>query len=248
MHSNAQLQAVVVGTNAKMLSMADKALNAFHFKSYVFARTDQALEFLKSHSADVIMAEVEEGPSVFAKLVRGMARRQILISITSNSVAMREVLNSGAHFVLHRTDSVDPFMAVLRAASGLILKNRRANFRLNVQMTATVRSADRDLGTGTIINLSETGLCVRLGKPVEIGEELSLSFDLPASKRVNVSASARWTKDGRIGVQFTNIVPEQSAYLKEWLEQQFVGMLLRWNPTWRFTSPTKQTSPAAAQA
>lgn len=200
---------------------------------------DQALEFLKSHSADVIMAEVEEAPSDFAKLVRGMARRQILVSIASNSVAMREVLNSGAHFVFYRSETVDSFMAVLRAASGLILKNRRANFRLSVDMTAAVRGVDRGLGAGTVINLSETGLCLRLGKPVEIGEMLTISFELPANKRVNAGASVRWAKDGRVGVQFMNLAPEQQGALKEWLEQQFVAMLLRWNPVWRFTTAVK---------
>ena len=239
MRTDGQLQAVLIGKDPKTLALAERALNAFHFQTQIFRQAQQALEFLKSDGADLIMAEAEEQVHTFPQVVREMARRQVLISIAPNSASMGDMLKSGSNFVVCRTDSLDPFMAVLRAASGIILKNRRANFRLSVDITTAVRGADRDLGAASIVNLSETGLCVRVAKPVENGEILSFYFRLPEGTRMDVSATVRWTKDGRAGVQFTRIEPKEQLALREWLEQQSTAQLLKWNPIWKFTTASK---------
>jgi hypothetical protein len=244
MRTEGQLQAVLIAKDPKTLALAERALNAFHFQTQIFRQAQQALEFLKSHAADLIMAEAEEQVHTFPQVVRGMARRQVLISIAPNSAAMRDMLKLGSNFVVCRAETLDPFMAVLRAASGVILKNRRANFRLSVDITTAVRGADRNLGAASIVNLSETGLCVRVEKPVEMGEILSFYFRLPEGTRMDVSGAVRWTKDGRAGVQFTRIEQKEQLALREWLEKQFIALLLEWNPIWKFTTASKTAGQA----
>src|SRR5258705_9562746 len=88
MRTDGQLQAVLIGKDPKTLALAERALNAFHFQTQIFRQAQQALEFLKSHAADLIMAEAEEQVHTFPQVVREMARRQVLISIAPSSASM----------------------------------------------------------------------------------------------------------------------------------------------------------------
>jgi ActR/RegA family two-component response regulator len=203
MAGNDQLQAILVSNDMKTLYLMDRALDPFQIKTEVFAQHRQAYEFLRAHSTDLVIfdwtSRDESGP--FAQGVREMARRQVLLCIANTSAAMQEALGAGAHFVCPPPESVEQITALLRAASGLILHNRRQSFRLEVSFEASVRGLERDLSPAHILNLSENGLCAQLSAPVQVGETLSFLFRLPGSTPVSTSARVCWTKDGRAGVQ-----------------------------------------------
>jgi ActR/RegA family two-component response regulator len=238
MNGRNQLQAVLVSNDAKTLCLMDRALDPFQFKTAVFAQHDKALEYLESNFTDVVIFDwtKHEESGAFARRLREMSRRQVLMCIANSTTAMHDALGTGAHFVSHPPDSVDQITALLRAASSLILYNRRQNFRLEVSVEAEVRAMDRDLGVGTIVNLSENGLCVALARAIKINETLAISFKLPNGSPISASVRICWSKDDRAGAEFVSIQATHKAVLKEWLEQQFAERLVKWNPAWKFTT------------
>jgi ActR/RegA family two-component response regulator len=239
MRSNDQLQAVLVSNDMKTLCLMDRALDPFQFKTEVFAQHDEALQFLQANSTDVVIFDWtrQEESGAFARRLRELSRRQVLLCLANSSAAMRDALGTGAHFVSHHPESVDQITALLRAASSLILYNRRQSFRLEISLDASVRGLDRDLGEGKIVNLSENGLCLELLKPVKINETLAVSFKLAENAPITASAKVCWTKDRRAGLEFVSIASAHRTTLSEWLEQQFAELLVKWNPAWKFTTP-----------
>ena len=231
-----ELQATLVSNDMKTLYLMDRALDPFQIKAEVFGEHLQAYEYLRNHSSDLVIFDwtTREESGMFAQRVREMARRHVLWCIASTSAAMREALGAGAHFVSHPPESIDHITALLRAASGLILHNRRQSFRLEVSLEASVAGPERDLGTAQILNLSENGLCAHLTAPVQVGETLSFSFKLPGSSPVTTSARVCWTKDRRAGVQFVSMPEAHRSALVNWVEQEFAALLVRWNPAWKF--------------
>jgi DNA-binding response OmpR family regulator len=250
MISNDQLQAVLVSNDMKTLCLMDRALDPFQFRTEVFAEQHEALEFLEANSTDVVIFDwtKHEESGAFARRLREMARRQVLMCIANSSTAMREALGTGAHFVSHSPESVDQISALVRAASALILYNRRQSFRLDVNLDAAVAGVDRDLGNARIINLSANGLCLEVQRRVLINELLSLSFKLPEGSAINADAKVCWTKDQRVGVEFAALASRDRKTLTDWLENQFAELLVKWNPAWKFTTQRKNDSRPAARA
>ena len=105
-------------------------------------------------------------------------------------------------------------------------QDRRGGVRYNVALDANCRPAARTISqrwTGTITDLSATGLCLRVKRRFETGSILEISFTLASDdSSVNQLARVRWLKDTDtkawlLGCEFINALPEAD------LESIFAG-------------------------
>jgi Tfp pilus assembly protein PilZ len=72
---------------------------------------------------------------------------------------------------------------------------------LNIEMDYQVRGVgDTDLDTGHGKNLSAGGICVILGRRLQMGTQLALSLHLPNSySPLHVSGRVVWSEECRVG-------------------------------------------------
>jgi hypothetical protein len=129
------------------------------------------------------------------------------------------------HFVVQKPFTADLFARSLRAAYGTMLRDRRISFRHPVQIKAgsTVLLQERGnqtLQAATILDLSQTGLCVQTVEILPQGATLEIEFQLPENRGlIHVTGSVMWTRaSGRTGVKFVQVPAAEQKTLTLWLD------------------------------
>jgi CheY-like chemotaxis protein len=168
---------------------------------------NDAADLLARRKFDAIIADCDDLPGaddLMQQLRQGSSNRSaIVFALTNGGTNLRRAFGLGANFVLEKPLSIERATRGLRAALGLMIRERRRYFRLPVELPATL-----DFGQGiryqfTSCNLSEGGLAVRGSHKLSIGAKLRLSFSPPDTEPIECAAIVAWsTDDGRAGLRF----------------------------------------------
>ncbi|SRR5258707_2863448 len=141
------------------------------------------------------------------------------------SATAAEMQGKRIHFVVQKPIAADLFGRSLRAAFGIMLKERRAAFRHLVQIVPTscfVMHSDRrqDLANTTVLDISQTGLCFQTSELLMSDAIVRVRFELPETQEtVQLTGTVIWVRaSGRTGLKFTNVAPEQQKLLNDWLD------------------------------
>src|SRR5258708_40150555 len=100
--------------------------------------------------------------------------------IPQNSTETAAALKAGFSFAVERPLNHESIERTLRAAFGMIIRERRRSFRcpIRVPATALIRGSENAI-FGETVNVSETGMALRTSNPLPAGTELTAEFDLP---------------------------------------------------------------------
>jgi len=154
-------------------------------------------------------------PIANPKMIFGLMR-----NTTLNNAAGRRV-----HFVVQKPFSADLFARSLRAAYGTIIRDRRISFRHPVQikpLSAVLvhERGNQPLHASTILDLSQTGMCIQTLEILSQNATLEMEFQLPNSQEtIHATGSVMWTRaSGRTGVRFSHISPAEQKTLVTWLD------------------------------
>jgi len=151
------------------------------------------------------------------------------VAVSLSSLARRYGAgNRRVHFNLPKPVSADALARALKAAYTNMAQHRIATYRHTVPArlvsgTLNHRGWQRTLHQVSILNLSQTGLCLSAGEPLPHGASLSMSLTLPESSySVHASGNIVWShSNGRTGVSFDrSACPEMKKFqerLNEWL-------------------------------
>lgn len=145
------------------------------------------------------------------------------------------------HFIVQKPFTPDLFGRTLRAAFGVMLKDRRVAFRHPVVIQSAGRvvrdEGSQKLANTTILDISRTGLCFQGSEMVPQGATVQLRFQLPETKHLlNITGIVMWTRaSGRAGVKFSAV--EEQKILNDWLDTRVP-----------FDQPELVPRPVAAQA
>lgn len=141
------------------------------------------------------------------------------------------------HFTLPKPVTSDLLARALKAAYTNMAQQRIATYRHTVPArlvsgTLNHQGWQRTLHQVTVLNLSQTGLCLNTPEPLPHGASLSMSLTLPESAySVHTSGSIVWShSNGRTGVAFDrSLCPEMKKFqehLNAWLPPE-LGMVAR---------------------
>lgn len=154
-------------------------------------------------------------------------RTAIVIAITLNSEESNRAFACGAHFVLQQPISRSSVDGVIRAAYGLIIRERRRYFRCPLDVTVAGRRGSEGTWHGRAANVSEGGLCIVAPVGLVPGDLLELGFQLPATTAtISTAGEVQWSDiDGHAGLQFMRMTQECRSDLQRWLADRLDGML-----------------------
>jgi CheY-like chemotaxis protein len=144
----------------------------------------------------------------------------LAVVVVEGQDSIREMFALGVNFVLYKPVSYERVLSTLRAAQGVLFRDKRRKARATVHTQATIDYAGVENDRATLVDLAEDGMAVNFGKRLPPTCKVYFQFQLPGqSVTVRLSGVVMWQDwNGRAGVQFVDVPKTSRRILSEWLQ------------------------------
>jgi len=147
-------------------------------------------------------------------------RSSMLIAIVDGTFNARPVFGLGANFVLYRPLSSERTRTSLRAARGLMRRERRRSPRKPVSSTANVAYPGAPELNAALTDLSDGGTSLLTASRIPPACKVYFEFALPGQKQlVRLSGEVAWQDaSGRTGIRFLDVPQSSRRLIQTWLQ------------------------------
>ena len=185
----------------------------------------RGLELIDSQRFDAIILDYradQRSDEFFARLRQSAKNRaSSLIAIVDSNFNARPVFGLGANFVLYRPLSSDRTRISLRAARGLLRRERRRAPRASLGSTANVAYPGAPELNAVLTDLSDGGTSIQSDKRLPPECKVYFEFALPGQEQlVRLSGEVAWQDaSGRTGIRFLDVPQSSRRLMQTWLQQ-----------------------------
>jgi CheY-like chemotaxis protein len=217
------LQVLVVSKDDSAADVLSRALAGFGVGVERFSDTEVAQARLAEQRFDGLVVDFDDQGVAEALLKAAAAvsagRTLVTIALAADASKVREVLKTGAKFVLYKPFTLEQATATLRAATSLLKRERRSAIRVPVQAPVQLSIAGSEPMEGILLDLSQDGMDVLAAQPLEATSLVGLRFTLPdGSLEIDAHGEVAWANpNGQSGVHFLDVPADVSEKLKAWL-------------------------------
>jgi len=218
------LQALLLSRDQDVVRTMRRAFETVSVGVSVVTASDQALESVGKQKFDAVLVDIDDvhdGANVIPRLRAGKSnQRSIVFAITNGITSVKAAFEMGSNFVLDKPVSFERAARSLRAAHGLILRERRRYFRVPVSLSAEVSFGNANV-QGSVTNISEGGLSLKLERHAGAQGVVTIRLTLPRTTRM-LELKGEFIAANRganLGVKFHNLPPEIKSQLDRWLNQ-----------------------------
>lgn len=216
------LQALLISSDDSAADVLGRVLSSFEIAMDRCSDPETTLTRVRQQKFDALIVDFDE-PKLAEDVLREtlkLGTSQIGIALVSEPGRVRDILSSGAHFVLYKPLSEDAAKAGLRPAAGLLGRERRRAFRVPVQAPVEITLPDTRKLDGILLDLSETGMDVLTAEPQISGSLLAFHFQVPdGTLKVEAHGQVAWANpNGQAGVRFLEVSDSTQSALREWLK------------------------------
>jgi c-di-GMP-binding flagellar brake protein YcgR len=182
------------------------------------------VELLDSRHFDAIVLDyrADRSSEEFLARLRQSAknRSSMLIAIVDGTFNARPVFGLGANFVLYRPLSSERTRMSLRAARGLMRRERRRSPRKPVSSTANVAYPGAPELSAALTDLSDGGTSLVTASRIPPACKVYFEFALPGQKQlVRLSGEVAWQDaSGRTGIRFLDVPQSSRRLIQAWLQ------------------------------
>jgi DNA-binding NarL/FixJ family response regulator len=188
----------------------------------------EGLVKLSKNKYDTVLidcASVPDAHDILEALRQGRSnRRAVAFAIADDPDETQRAFKAGANFVLEKPIHPERAMRSIRAALGLILRERRRYFRLDIDCPLMIQHGERSEVKLGMENISEGGLAAIIPENCADFSSTSVrfSFKLPKSEQlISGKADVVWKRAGKIGLQFSMLRPESRIELQRYIATRF---------------------------
>ena len=220
------LRVLVVCPDQDSANLLNSVLAEMEIAAEYTPSISRGLERLHKETFDAVILDYRADQSseeFLAKLrqTHTKSRKTLLIAILDADFSARPLFGLGANFVLYRPLSIDRIRLSLRAARGLMRRERRRGPRIPLSSPITLAYPGKEHGSGTIVDLSDGGTSLRSGDPLPPAGKVYFQFALPGQKQpVRLSGEVAWQDAaGRTGIRFVDVPQSSRRLMHEWLLQ-----------------------------
>jgi len=216
------LQALLVTKDDDATEVLSRVLASFAVSVERFSEIEIALQRLGEQRFDGLIVDFDE-PETARQLLQSAYQckpgAMITIALVRDEGTLREILQNGAKFILHKPVSTEQATATLRAVTAMLGRERRRSFRVPVQAPVQVTVSTGEPLEGIMLDLSQTGMDVLVAQPLLPSALIALQFSLPdGSAEIDAHAEVAWANpNGQSGVRFVDLSESQAEHLKTWL-------------------------------
>ncbi|HUA14951.1 MAG TPA: PilZ domain-containing protein [Verrucomicrobiae bacterium] len=216
------LQSLLVSSDDSAADVLGRVLPMLGMAMDRSTEPETTLARIRQQKFDALIVDFDE-----AKLATQVVEQASQLGLDCLNVALvadpsrvRDILSSGAHFVLYKPVTEEAAKAGLRAAAALLSRERRRAVRIPVQAAVEIRLPDERKVDGILLDLSETGMDVLTAEPQVAGALLGFHFQLPdGALQVDAHGRVAWANpNGQTGVHFLDLPEQTSQDLKKWLK------------------------------
>jgi len=216
------LQALLVTKDDDAAEILSRVLASFAVSVERFSEIEIALQRLGEQRFDGLIVDFDE-PETARHLLQSAylckPGAMITIALVRDEGTLREILQNGAKFILHKPVSAEQATATVRAVTAMLRRERRRSFRVPVQAPVQVTVSTGEPLEGIMLDLSQTGMDVLVAQPLLPSALIALQFSLPdGSAEIDAHAEVAWANpNGQSGVRFVDLSESQAEHLKTWL-------------------------------
>lgn len=183
---------------------------------------NSALESLARRKYDGVFADCNvDGAADLLKNMRlsRANKRSISFAILSQEMSVRSAFQMGANFVFYKPLTSARAKRSLKAAHGLMMRERRRHFRHPMDARVALRFENAREQQATILDLSTGGMALKAPEPLAMMNRVHVRFALPGSGRpIEAAAEVTWVDShGRAGVHFVEVADDGQERLEDWL-------------------------------
>lgn len=215
------LQALLVSSDDAAADVLGRVLSDFEIAMDRSSDPETTLSRIQQQKFEALIVDFDDADVARGVLEQALklGTNPLTIALVADSGKVREILSSGAHFVLYKPISEQAAKAGLRPAAALMSRERRRAFRVPVQAPVEITLPDARKLDGILLDLSETGMDVLTAEAQVTGSLLGFHFQLPdGTLEVNAHGQVAWANpNGQTGVHFMDVPETVQAKLKEWL-------------------------------
>jgi CheY-like chemotaxis protein len=215
------LQSLLISSDDSAAEVLGQVLSSFGIAMDRCSDPETTLARIQQQRFEALIVDFDDAALAAEVLEQGrrLGSSSVSVALVSDPARVRDVLSSGAHFVLHKPISEDAARAGLRAAAALLNRERRRAFRVPVQAPVEIRLPDGRKCDGILLDLSETGMDLLTPEAQTPGSLLGFNFKLPdGALEVDAHGQVAWANpNGQTGVHFIDISEELRGELRKWL-------------------------------
>ena len=219
------LKALLLCSDEKIVRVLRRVLGDLDIEVELCPNAEGALRKLTRQRFEAIVADLsDDGASGVVSSARNAPcnKQAVAVAIVEQSVGLKAVFQTGAHFVLYKPVSSERAKSSFRAARALMKSERRRNIRVAVQIPVVMRSSEAGGNMKvTTIDLSEGGMAIALPNRKRPVGRWRIAFILPGTDReLEIPAEFAWeSAKEQGGLRFVQPSAEATAQLRDWLRQ-----------------------------
>jgi c-di-GMP-binding flagellar brake protein YcgR len=154
--------------------------------------------------------------------VRGLAanKNTLVIALVDGREQVRDIFGQGANFIVYKPVSAERAASSLRAARGLMRREKRSKLRVALHAPASITYANAENVPATLLDLSEDGLAIQSERRLPPRCKVYFQFNLPGDRStVRLSADVVWQdSSGRVGLRFLDVPQASRRTLNSWIK------------------------------
>jgi CheY-like chemotaxis protein len=219
------LRALVVCPDQDSASLLTLTLSELGMAAEHTPSISHGIELLESRHFDAIIFDYRADQSSEEFLARlrqsEKNRASMLVALVDGEFNARPVFGLGANFVLYRPLSSERTRISLRAARGLIRRERRRAPRTPVGSTANVAYPGAPELNAVLTDLSDGGTSLQIANRIPPACKIYFEFALPGHQQlVRLSGEVAWQDaSGRTGIRFLDVPQSSRRLMQTWLQQ-----------------------------
>jgi CheY-like chemotaxis protein len=185
----------------------------------------RGVELLESRRFDAVVFDyrADQSSEEFLAHFRQSTKNRgsVLIAIVDSGFNARPVFGLGANFVLYRPLSLERTRVSLRAARGLVRRERRRSSRASLSSTVNVSYPGAPETCGVLADIGDGGTLIHTASRIPPACKVYFEFALPGQQElVRLSGEVAWQDaTGRTGIRFLDVPQSSRNLMQTWLEQ-----------------------------
>lgn len=220
------LQALLLCSDDHIVKVLGRVLNDLGIEMEHCVDQDSAQDRLTRDRFDAVIVDCEDEDTAAVALqmtqVATGKPKPLVLAIVPSQFSIRATFSLGASFVLYKPVSLDRARASLRAARGLMCRERRSSLRVPVQLLTAITYRGASEVSATMLDVSEGGAAVHTKQELACKGPVTIQFTLPrATAPIRATGEVIWRdKQGRSGIRFVDVPSNSRHQLREWLSAQ----------------------------
>ncbi len=222
--SETALKALLMSTEEKLQRVVRRVLSDLDVQVESCLDGENAVQKLTRCRYEAVIVDFKDH-AVADQILRGVQlspvnKRAVIVALVDPEMAAGSAFAQGAHFVLHKTSSVERTKSSFRAVRTLMKRERRRNTRLPIEFPVMCRIPGKAEVECTSSDLGEGGLALHARKSAQMSGALQVAFFLPDSiDKIEATGEVAWRNpQGVTGIRFTQISPDARHQLKLWID------------------------------